>query len=235
LLVDQKLVGKHATIIPVRQVLWAEVDSSKRVTLRVSVLGRKKKSPKSPLTLVRLAGEVQDGEENRAKEWSDALMHLAYEGMGVKRQRKLRVLLNPHGGKVSRGATLAAYLEYYLISAGQSGQRVHQEGRSYFRSCAHYGGHNSCGILILINLVYDLVAVDTTHAKHAVSLTQSLPLDVFDALVAVSGDGLLYECINGLATHTISPKRALKIPLAPIPTGSANGTSINVLGVDVCH
>lgn len=92
--------GKKPTIIPVRQVLWAESDTASPRVIHISVLGRKKKSPKSPLSLIHLSGEIQSGEETKAKEWADALMHLAYEALGVKRKRSLRVLVNPHGGKV---------------------------------------------------------------------------------------------------------------------------------------
>ncbi|EIN07333.1 hypothetical protein PUNSTDRAFT_144839 [Punctularia strigosozonata HHB-11173 SS5] len=189
--------GKKPTIIPVRQVLWAESDTASPKVIHISVLGRKKKSPKNPLSLIHLSGEIQSGEETKAKEWADALMHLAYEALGIKRKRSLRVLVNPHGGK---GKAVAIYNKKVapIFAAAQS----------------------------TVDLTH------TTHAKHAVSLAQSLPLDTFDALVAVSGDGLLHECINGLATHSVSPARALKIPLAPIPTGSGNGTSLNLLGID---
>lgn len=58
-----------------------------------------------------------------------------------------------------------------------------------------------------------------------------MPLD-YDALLLLSGDGLAHELFNGFAEHA-EPKRAFAMPLVPIPTGSANGTCINLLGIKV--
>lgn len=51
-------------------------------------------------------------------------------------------------------------------------------------------------------------------------------------MVTVSGDGLVHEVLNGFAEHA-DPLRALSIPVAPIPTGSGNGLSLNILGAEV--
>ena len=72
----------------------------------------------------------------------------------------------------------------------------------------------------------------TERAKHATDLARDFSLD-YDALVLLSGDGLLHEVYNGFAEHD-EPLRAFAIPLAPIPTGSANGMAINLLGIEVC-
>ena len=58
-----------------------------------------------------------------------------------------------------------------------------------------------------------------------------MPLD-YDAVVTVSGDGLVHEVLNGFAQHTSSAE-AFAIPLAPIPTGSGNGLCLNLLGLEV--
>ena len=73
---------------------------------------------------------------------------------------------------------------------------------------------------------------DTTHAQHALEICRELPLGKYDAVVAVSGDGLIHEVLNGFAQHQ-DPIRALRIPIAPIPTGSGNGLSLNLLGLEV--
>lgn len=52
----------------------------------------------------------------------------------------------------------------------------------------------------------------------------------YDALVVVSGDGLIHEVMNGLAKHA-TPEKAFSIPIAPIPAGSGNGLSLNILGL----
>lgn len=72
----------------------------------------------------------------------------------------------------------------------------------------------------------------TTHFQHAIEIAKSLPLDKFDAVVAVGGDGMIYEVLNGFAQHP-DPLRALKMPVAPVPTGSGNGLSLNLLGLEV--
>jgi len=58
-----------------------------------------------------------------------------------------------------------------------------------------------------------------------------MPLD-FDVVACVSGDGLIHEILNGFADHE-HPTKALDIPIGPIPTGSGNGLSLNLFGLDV--
>jgi hypothetical protein len=77
---------------------------------------------------------------------------------------------------------------------------------------------------------------DTTHAGHALELSREMNLG-YDALVVVSGDGLIHEVLNGIYQHQYRDE-AFSIPIAPIPTGSANAMSLNLLGLqdglDVC-
>lgn len=75
------------------------------------------------------------------------------------------------------------------------------------------------------------ITLDTDHSKHAQEIAKELPLD-YDAVVILSGDGLAHEIFNGFAEHS-DPMRAFAIPLAPIPSGSANGTCLSLLGVQV--
>lgn len=73
--------------------------------------------------------------------------------------------------------------------------------------------------------------LDTTHRKHAYEVVKSIPL-TYDAIITVSGDGLIHEVLNGFAHHA-DPTRAFATPVAPIPTGSGNGLSLNLLGIEV--
>lgn len=58
------------------------------------------------------------------------------------------------------------------------------------------------------------------------------PLSAVASVIATaSGDGLVHEVINGLAVRQ-DARKALKTPIAPIPTGSANGMCINLMGVE---
>jgi len=74
---------------------------------------------------------------------------------------------------------------------------------------------------------------DTTHNGHAHNIAKALHLD-YDAVVIISGDGLVHEVMNGFANHN-DPRRAFSIPIAPIPTGSGNGLSLNLLGIEVLY
>lgn len=71
----------------------------------------------------------------------------------------------------------------------------------------------------------------TERQGHALDYVKELPLDKFDAIVTVSGDGLIHEVLNGLALHD-DPMAALNIPIAPIPAGSGNGLSLNLIGLE---
>ena len=71
----------------------------------------------------------------------------------------------------------------------------------------------------------------TSRQGHAHDVCQKLPLE-FDAVITVSGDGLIHEVLNGFAKHA-DPLKALATPVAPIPTGSGNGLSLNLLGIEV--
>jgi len=73
----------------------------------------------------------------------------------------------------------------------------------------------------------------TERGGHAAELVQDMALE-FDAILAVSGDGLLHEILNGLAKRP-DARKALRTPVAPIPTGSGNGFSVSLLGLKVCH
>ncbi|KAK8858569.1 hypothetical protein IAR55_002798 [Kwoniella newhampshirensis] len=71
---------------------------------------------------------------------------------------------------------------------------------------------------------------ETTHRLHAEEIAREIELD-YDVIATSSGDGLVYEVINGLAVRS-DARRALQIPVAPIPTGSANAVCINLFGVE---
>lgn len=69
----------------------------------------------------------------------------------------------------------------------------------------------------------------TERGRHAQDIAQTLPLDQYDAIVVLSGDGIVYELLNGFAAHA-DPARAFRMPVAPVPMGSGNGSSLNLLG-----
>ncbi|KAJ3568590.1 hypothetical protein NP233_g5609 [Leucocoprinus birnbaumii] len=146
------------------------------------------------LELVKVTGTVQD--EVQAFEWAEKLMSAVYEGHGIQRSRRLRVLVNPNGG-VRKGSFIFSRIVEPIFRAAR---------------CQLHVTH-------------------TTHNGHAHDIAKDLATN-YDAVVTVSGDGLIHEVLNGFAEHA-DPLKAFSIPVAPIPTGSGNGLSLNLLGAQV--
>ncbi|KAJ7469651.1 ATP-NAD kinase-like domain-containing protein, partial [Mycena latifolia] len=79
-----------------------------------------------------------------------------------------------------------------------------------------------------VDVLYTGLAGSPTNAAV---ISRNVDLAEYDALVAVSGDGISNELINGLASRP-DALSALRMPIAPIPAGSGNALSVNVLGPD---
>ncbi|KAF8921225.1 ATP-NAD kinase-like domain-containing protein [Mucidula mucida] len=176
--------------IPIRQVVQAHYQQDSQI-LQVSYVWRKK--AKGPSSLVRLEGKVQ-GELTTASEWAESVTKAAYEDLGVKRHRRIKVLVNPFGGVGKGVAIFTTTVEPILRAAGCTLDVQH-----------------------------------TNRGGHAYDIAKELPLS-YDAIVSVSGDGLIHEIMNGFAHHE-HPMKAFAIPIAPIPTGSGNGLALNLLGL----
>lgn len=183
------LKSKSSTMVihvPLRNVV--AVTSSDVVG--VSYLARK--SPKHSLSFFRVEGSLGERDDTLAKQWCETAMAAAYHGRTPP--KKLKVVINPRGGRGQAGSIFTDKVEPILSAAG-----------------------------CVLDVTY------TTHPKHALEIVQDLSLD-FDALVVVSGDGLIHEVLNGFSKHT-QPDKAFCIPIAPIPAGSGNGLSLNLLGL----
>ncbi|XP_061446934.1 sphingosine kinase 2 isoform X2 [Rhineura floridana] len=63
--------------------------------------------------------------------------------------------------------------------------------------------------------------IQTERQNHARELVQNINLAEWDGIVAISGDGLLYEVINGLMERP-DWEEAIKMPLGILPCGSGN-------------
>lgn len=176
--------------VPLRHVVWAELAND---VLEVSVLAKKKRKG-AQLSLVRVTGAIAEAEKEAVNAFAVAVMEASHAG--IKRGRRLKVLVNPHAGP-GKGA--------YLYN-----KKVEP-------------------LLRTARCVIDVTF--TTHAGHAKELVRTLPLDQYDAIVAMSGDGLVHEVINGLAGHE-NPMAAMRTPIVPVPSGSGNGLSINLLGLE---
>lgn len=67
---------------------------------------------------------------------------------------------------------------------------------------------------------------------HAVALARSLPLSTYSTLLSLSGDGIIHELLNGLATHSSGHgKKALReTTLCHVPCGSGNALASSLVG-----
>ncbi|KAF7363467.1 DAGKc domain-containing protein [Mycena sanguinolenta] len=187
------ITSGSAIQVPLRQVIGAQHNGR---SLEISYIWRKKTDP---MTLIKLVGTVDDPDEPVLDAWITTLLHMAYEG--VKRGRRLKVLINPHSGTKKGVSIFNKTVEPILRAADCSLDVIHTE-----------------------------------RAGHAYEIAKTMSLD-YDAIVIISGDGLIHEVMNGFAHHE-QPVNAFKIPIAPVPTGSGNGLSLNILGMadgfDVC-
>lgn len=64
----------------------------------------------------------------------------------------------------------------------------------------------------------DVELFPTSYARHAIEIVQDLKLDAWDGVIAVGGDGTLFETINGLMRN---PGGAV-VPVGQIPVGTGN-------------
>lgn len=71
------------------------------------------------------------------------------------------------------------------------------------------------------------VLVMTEYANHAKEYIQTLNLNSYSGIIAISGDGLIYEIINGLAARS-DCKEAIRMPIGQIPGGSANALACSL-------
>ncbi|XP_023121200.1 sphingosine kinase 1-like [Amphiprion ocellaris] len=81
------------------------------------------------------------------------------------------------------------------------------------------------GMLTEASVPYTLVL--TEHQNHARELVKKADLSQWDALVIMSGDGLLFEVINGLMDRE-DWQEAIQTPLGILPGGSGNALAASV-------
>ncbi|KAG5455969.1 MAG: ATP-NAD kinase-like domain-containing protein, partial [Olpidium bornovanus] len=71
--------------------------------------------------------------------------------------------------------------------------------------------------------------VTTASGEDAREIGRTVPLDQFDAVVIISGDGTLHQVLNGFFERE-DWEKARQMPIGVIPGGSANGLSICLQG-----
>ena len=77
----------------------------------------------------------------------------------------------------------------------------------------------------------------TRHAGHAVDLVAEADLGAYDGIVAVGGDGTLFEVLNGL--YRKEPQERVPLGLIPVGTGNAFARDLGLMpgewqkGIDI--
>ncbi|PPQ83353.1 hypothetical protein CVT25_003992 [Psilocybe cyanescens] len=205
--IKSKPVSHHRHDIPHRSVLKANFDSDSK-TVCIAYVQKKKKHH----TLVVIEGTVGQEESAIAAEWAESVMNLAYEG-----GRHTSLLLDKSMNAIEDlGVKRSRRLMVFVNPFGGTGKGAAifmQKIEPLFRTAG-------CSLEVLY----------TTHRGQARDVARKLSLE-FDAVITVSGDGLIHEILNGFSEHA-NPRGAFTIPVAPIPTGSGNGLSLNLLGFD---
>ncbi|KAK3728535.1 hypothetical protein QZH41_011620, partial [Actinostola sp. cb2023] len=74
----------------------------------------------------------------------------------------------------------------------------------------------------------DYTLLVTEYAGHAEKIALELNVEDWDGIVICSGDGLVYEFVNGLMNRA-DWKNAIYMPLGVIPTGSGNALCFSAL------
>lgn len=172
-------------------------------------------------------------------EVSDSVLEISF----IARRRKKHALSLVHiTGRIKDDQVqLATAFAISLLDAAYTGVKRHRRLRVFVNPKSGPGASVS-HYLKRVEPIFQAArcVIETTftqHPRHAQDLVRDLDVDQYDAVVTMSGDGLVHEVVNGFAEHAL-PERALSIPIAPIPTGSGNGLCINLLGVedgyDVC-
>ena len=87
---------------------------------------------------------------------------------------------------------------------------------------------------ILAKTHIDADVIATQHAGHASEIGSTLDLDTYEAVVTISGDGLLHELINGLMLHK-AWHRAIKTPVGIIQGGTGNAMAQSLGLYDIYH
>ncbi|KAI8957293.1 sphingoid long chain base kinase 4 [Daldinia sp. FL1419] len=75
-----------------------------------------------------------------------------------------------------------------------------------------------------------LDVVRTKFSGEAIGICEKLDIDAYDVIIPCSGDGLPYECINGLGKRPDARKALHQVAIAHMPCGSGNAMSCNLNG-----
>lgn len=72
--------------------------------------------------------------------------------------------------------------------------------------------------------------IDTEHQGHAIQIAKELDIHAYDAVVTVSGDGVIHEVMNGFLQRPDAREAMKSVSLGIIPGGTGNALIISLLG-----
>ncbi|KAI1086762.1 sphingoid long chain base kinase [Rostrohypoxylon terebratum] len=203
LIVNDKSHGKHhrrklcglalghapsVIVIPLYQVLWAEVTSN-----GLLVIDYANPVSKKHVRAAKLSYPLGDFDKDMLDAWINLVFKRAYGT--AQRSRRAKVLVNPHAGP------------------GGADKIWEHEVKPLFEAAR--------------------MSLDVTRTKfsgEAIGICENLDIDAYDIVIPCSGDGLPYECINGLGKRQDARKALRQIAVAHIPCGSGNAMSCNLNG-----
>ena len=78
-------------------------------------------------------------------------------------------------------------------------------------------------MMIQAGVIFKLVT--TQYANHAKDFMEEFDPSLYDCIMCIGGDGILFEIINGLSSRSQGDGELLlsTVPVAPVPGGSGNG------------
>lgn len=206
--------GPDPTLLPIDHVyiLYAEyIQRTKTIQIRF-VLPEDRSNDDSTADFYELYYTVPDDKAQEAEAFCETLMSRAYEG--VKVHKRLLVLINPFGGQ-GKAKEIFEYHVRPIFQAAKCEVTVKSKSKKIIRNVSLH-----CFFLLL----------DTQRQGHAIDIAKELDIDAYDAVVTVSGDGVVHEVINGFLARSDAKNVMKKITLGIIPGGTGNSLIISILG-----
>lgn len=130
-----------------------------------------------------------------------------YAVAGLGRRKRLRVVVNPAAGPGKAKATWLQQVEPIFRAAGCSTEVT-------------------CACCSLCLFLADHPQTDTERNGHCKQLAHDLKVADYDAFVVQSGDGLLYEAMNGFCTRQDAVSVLQRCPIGVIPAGAFASMSL---------
>lgn len=78
---------------------------------------------------------------------------------------------------------------------------------------------------MLLQAGVQIKLVMTQYANHARDVVEDVDTSLYDCIMAVGGDGVLFEIVNGLSSRSRGDGETVlsELPVAPVPGGTGNG------------